>query len=145
MKLLSYLTLVACYLFSNFMSIGFNQMYYEGRLAIAIVVILCISTSVGFAILGFYASNKFVVSDEGLRYKVISIFAMFIGVISGIGQFTSIFPNVELFEALMDSQMALALFLSLINSAFVFGICLFVVFKMKYKKQEKVKIKNNHL
>ncbi len=145
MKALSYITLGICYLFSNFASIGFNQMYYEDILPITIVVILCTSASIGFAISGFFASNKFDKSDEGVRYKVTSIFAIFIGVITGIGEFTSIFPDVELFEALMNVRMLLALFLSLINSAFVFGISLFVMFKIKYKNKQKVKAYNNHI
>ncbi len=94
----------------------------------------CQLKSVAFAFLSFYGPQKILVSDKGLRYKVLSIFTIIIGFTTGVSALTTVYENAELFDIFVHPDMLVLFLVSLINPTFIFGITLFVLYKKNYKK-----------
>ena len=133
-KFLVYLIMVLCYFASNWVCTILNTISANGEGLQAIALVLTILFSVAFAFLSFYGPQKILVSDKGLRYKVLSIFTIIIGFTTGVSSLTTVYENAELFDVFVHPDMLVLFLVSLINPTFIFGITLFVLYKKSYKK-----------
>lgn len=132
-KFLVYVIMVLCYFASNLVCSISNTLSSneEGMQILALVITLI--SSIAFAFLSFYGPQKIFSSERGLRYKVLSIFSIVIGMIKGISAVTAVDENAELFNIIVQPDMLFLLIVSLLNPAFIFGITLFVLYKKNYK------------
>ncbi len=133
-KFLVYVIMVLCYFASNWVCTILNTISANGEGLQAIALVLTILFSVAFAFLSFYGPQKILVSDKGLRYKVLSIFTIIIGFTTGVSALTTVYENAELFDIFVHPDMLVLFLVSLINPTFIFGITLFVLYKKNYKK-----------
>lgn len=139
-KFLVYIIMILCYLASNLVCTIINTISANGKSLQIMALALTILFSIVFAFLAFYGPQKILVSDKGLRYKVLSIFTIIIGFITGVSALTSVYENAELFDIFVHPDMLVLFVISLINPTFVFGIALFVSYKKHYKKDLKNKL-----
>ena len=133
-KFLVYVIMVLCYFASNWVCTILNTISANGEGLQAIALVLTILFSVAFAFLSFYGPQKILVSDKGLRYKVLSVFTIIIGFTTGVSALTTAYENAELFDIFVHPDMLVLFLVSLINPTFIFGITLFVLYKKNYKK-----------
>ncbi len=133
-KFLVYVIMVLCYFASNWVCTILNTISANGEGLQAIALVLTILFSVAFAFLSFYGPQRILVSDKGLRYKVLSIFTIIIGFTTGVSALTTVYENAELFDIFVHPDMLVLFLVSLINPTFIFGITLFVLYKKNYKK-----------
>lgn len=124
--------LVFCYFFANLCCSLFNYLSTYGMILNSISLILTILLSIGIAFLSFILSQKISYSSKGLRYKILSIFTMIIGIITAIGTLTTVNENAKMFDLITNPKMLLMFLMLLLNPTFIFGVVLFILYKNKY-------------
>ena len=133
-KFLIYTVMILCYFASNLFCTILNSISANGENIQAVALVLTILFSVAFAFLSFYTPQKILKSDEGVRYKILSIFTIIIGFTTGVSALTSVYENAELIDLFVNPYMLVLFLVSLINPTFIFGITLFILYKKNYKK-----------
>lgn len=133
-KFLVYVIMILCYFASNWACTIFNMFSANGGVIQVIALLLTIIFSIGFAFLSFYGPQKILLSEKGLRYKVLSIFTIIMGVITAMSAIKIVNENAELFDIFTQPDMLVLLLLSLLNPAFIFGVTLFIFYRKSYKK-----------
>lgn len=135
-RVLAIIVLILSYLLPNITSVIFAYRMYVSSVHPNVFLVLLILLSIGYSVAGFFLSNKIEKSKAGLRYKVISIFAIVIGAMNAINELTTFFPGTELVDMLSNYRIFLAfLILLLVRAPMLFGITQFILYKLNYKKQ----------
>ena len=135
-KFLAYALMVLCYWFPNIISTVLNSLYSTAG-AMIISFVITVMSGVLFAFTAFYVPQKFVPSENGLRYKVLSIFAILCGVVAAVSAMRIIDENATLFDIFVSIDMLGFMLAALLNTAFIFGVTLFVLYKRNYKNDRK--------
>ena len=131
-KISTYIIIVLFCSLSNLFYTVLNSITHNFITAI-IGLLLMIAVSIGLGYLSFYVSQKISYSLNGIRYKVFSIFSMFMGIISGVNTVTELFPNYELVDVIINFDALITLISSLINPMLIFGVTLFIKYRSCYK------------
>ena len=130
-----YIIMVLCYIASNITCSLLNMLSQDSGIPMMITtLILSLIFSAAFAFLAFYIPQKLLASEDGMRYKVMSIIAIIIGSVMALSVIAAVNGNAGLTSILTNPYLLLLLLLSLLNSAFIFGITLFILYKKHYKK-----------
>ena len=114
---------------------GILNVFSQNNMIIGIIsLILTVALCILFANLTFKVSQNLSPSVKGLRYKVYSIYTILLGFTTGINAFTSVYKDAELIDIFTHPNMLGLFLVSLVNTAFIFGVSLFTIYKMNYKK-----------
>ena len=128
-----YIIMILCYFASNIACNALNMLAQSGgMLMLIITLILTIIFSIAFAFLSFYIPQKIRVSEKGLRYKVMSVITLIIGIALVLSVIATINENIGLTN-IFNPYILLSILLSLLNPAFIFGITLFILYRSHYK------------
>lgn len=132
-KFFVYAIMVLCYFASNMLCSVLNVLSANGQNLQAIALVLTIIFSAVFAFLAYYIPQKILVSEKGLRYKVLSIITMILGFMTAASTLLTVNENAELFDIFVNPQMLVLFLIALINPALIFGITLFILYKKNYR------------
>lgn len=135
-RILAYLIIILFYFVSNMCASILNVVAVDNKVILIICSACIFIISIGLSYAAFYIAEKIEASEKGLRYKVFSIFIVFVAVTQGIGGFVALYPNVEIIDIFLSISLLLPFALALFNPTLAFGITQFYLYRKRYSDNQ---------
>lgn len=133
-KLLAYLIMLLCIGISNSVITMIGYIIPINNFTRVIILVLYAILIVVFAFVGFKLPQVISPSEEGLRYKVISMFTIITGSFASFSKFLDLRQVDTLIDIFTDFGNLFIFLICFLNAHFVYGITMLILYKINYKK-----------